>query len=217
MEELREIRRGAEAIIYEGYFAGIHAIFKKRIKKSYRHPQLDYEINSSRTKLEARLIYTSLVNGVNTPALLLVDPSEFLIVMEYLEGTTVKEYLQTYSGNERGLRELGAQMGEIIGKLHKIGISHGDPNTNNLILTKDGLFIIDFGLAKKAEDIEDLAVDIHVFLRSLESTHSKYQKVLFDSFLEGYKLFVDADKILEKVKEIRMRGRYVEERRKNNK
>jgi len=218
MEGLKEIKRGAEAVIYEGYFAGIHSIFKKRIRKKYRNPELDYEINSSRTKLEARLIYTSLINGVNVPALLLVDPTEFLIVMEYIEGVTVKDYLLSYSGSEENLKFIGKQMGEILGKLHKLGIAHGDPTTNNMILTNENeMFIIDFGLAKKAERDEDLAIDVHVFLRSLESTHSKYQKVLFEGFLEGYKEFVDVNKILEKVKEIRMRGRYVEERRKGSK
>ncbi|MEJ2780558.1 Kae1-associated kinase Bud32 [Stygiolobus sp. CP850M] len=218
MERLKEIKRGAEAVIYEGYFAGIHSIFKKRIRKSYRNPELDYEINSNRTKLEARLIYTSLINGVNVPALLLVDPIEFLIVMEYIEGVTVKDYLLSYSGSEENLKLVGKQMGEILGRLHKLGIAHGDPTTNNMILTNENeMFIIDFGLAKKTEGEEDLAVDVHVFLRSLESTHNKYQKVLFEGFLEGYKKFVDANKILEKVKEIRMRGRYVEERRRGNK
>lgn len=215
MEGLKEIKRGAEAVIYEGYFAGIHSIFKKRIRKKYRNPELDYEINSNRTKLEARLIYTSLINGVNVPALLLVDPTEFLIIMEYIEGVTVKDYLLSYNVSEEKLRLVGNQMGEILGKLHKLGIAHGDPTTNNMILTNENeLFIIDFGLAKKAEGVEDLAVDVHVFLRSLESTHNKYQRVLFEGFLEGYKKFIDANKILEKVKEIRMRGRYVEERRK---
>ena len=217
MEKLRVLKRGAESVIYEGYFAGIHAIFKQRIRKSYRHPELDYEINSSRTKLEARLIYTALINGINTPALLLVDPTEFLIVMEYIEGPTVKEYLDKFDGDESELIKLGKEIGEIVGKLHKIGIAHGDPTTNNFIMSDEGLFIIDFGLAKKAENIEDLAVDVHIFLRSLESAHSKYQKVVFEGFLEGYKNYVDVSKILEKVKEIRMRGRYVEERRKSNK
>ena len=211
MEILREIKRGAESVIYEGYFAGIHSIFKKRLSKSYRDPIVDKEINSSRTKLEARLMFNALENGVNVPALLFVDPQNYLIVMEYIEGDLVKDLIPSL--NAEKLRELGEEIGEILGKLHKAEIAHGDPTTSNLILS-DELFIIDFGLSKKTNDIEDFATDVHVFLRSLESIHSKFEEPIVEGFKIGYGRYLDVNSVFEKVKEIRMRGRYVEERRK---
>ncbi|AHC51197.1 serine/threonine protein kinase [Sulfolobus acidocaldarius SUSAZ] len=210
MEIVREIKRGAEAIIYEGYFAGIHAVFKKRIKKSYRNDIVDRAINESRTKLEAKMIYSALKSGVNVPAILLVDPIQFLIVMEYIEGTTLRDIFN----QGRNLRELGKEMGLMISLLHKANIIHGDLTTTNMIYTDEGLFLIDFGLAKKSNDIEDFATDIHVLLRSLESVHSHFKDEIFEGFKEGYSTMMDSDKVIEKMKEIRMRGRYVEERRK---
>lgn len=211
MEILREIKRGAESVIYDGYFAGIHSIFKKRLSKPYRDPIIDKEINSSRTKLEARLMFNALENGVNVPALLFVDPQNYLIVMEYIEGDLVKDLIPSLDTEK--LRELGEKIGEILGKLHKAEIAHGDPTTSNLILS-DELFIIDFGLSKKTNDIEDFATDVHVFLRSLESIHSEFEEPIIEGFKIGYGRYLDVKSVFEKVKEIRMRGRYVEERRK---
>ncbi|BFH73412.1 Kae1-associated kinase Bud32 [Sulfurisphaera javensis] len=211
MEIIREIKRGAESIIYEGYFAGIHSIFKKRISKSYRDKQLDEKINSERTKLEAKLMFSAMKNDINVPAILLVDPFEYLIAMEYIEGFPIKDMIPKLKDR---LLAIGENIGEIAGKLHKIGISHGDFTTNNLIYTLNGeIFLIDFGLAKRSDDIEDFATDVHVFLRSLESVHYEYKDVIFKGFERGYSRFRDFDKIMNKVKEIRMRGRYVEERR----
>jgi len=212
MEITRELKRGAESIIYEGYFAGLHAIFKRRISKSYRNKELDYKINSDRTRLEARLIYSALKNNINAPAILMVDPYEYLIVMEYIEGKPVKDII---GKQDISLERIGEMIGEIAGKLHKAGISHGDFTTNNLILSEleGNVFIIDFGLAKRSDDIEDFATDIHVFLRSLESVHYGFKDDIFKGFESGYSKFMNFDKVMKKVKEIRMRGRYVEERR----
>ena len=212
MEIIRELKRGAESIIYEGYFAGLHAIFKKRISKSYRDKELDHKINSDRTRLEARLIYSALKNDINAPAILMVDPYEYLIVMEYIEGKPVKDIIGRQNID---LKRIGEMIGEIAGKLHKAGISHGDFTTNNLILSEpdDDIFIIDFGLARRSDDIEDFATDIHVFLRSLESVHYSFKDDIVKGFEIGYSRFMNFNEVMKKVKEIRMRGRYVEERR----
>lgn len=216
MEILRVITRGAEAVIYEGYFLGIHAIFKKRIQKNYRDPNLDRIINSNRTILEAKLIYTALKNGINVPAVLYVDKNEYLIVMEYIEGEVLRESLKR-NPKSLDLRQIGESIGMIAGKLHSIGITHGDFTTNNLILANDGeLFLIDFGLAKRSDKIEDMATDVHVFLRSLESVHYEIKDILFDSFVKGYSAVNSRiNEILKKVREIRLRGRYVSERKKS--
>lgn len=212
MEILREIKRGAESVIYEGYFGGIHAIFKKRISKAYRNKELDFKINSERTRLESKLMYSALKNGVNTPAILMVDPFDFLIVMEFIEGEAVREVIPKL--DDKDLIQLGEKIGEIAGRLHKAGISHGDFTTNNLIYTKQGeIFLIDFGLARRSDDIEDFATDVHVFLRGLESVHYKQKDIIFKGFEKGYSKFMDFSEVMKTVKEIRMRGRYVEERR----
>jgi Mn2+-dependent serine/threonine protein kinase len=110
-----------------------------------------------------------------------------------------------------------ASAGTEIGKIHRAGVAHGDVTTSNMILSKDGsVYIVDLGLAKHIEDIEDMAVDIHLLIRVLESSHYLVKDELFKCFISGYREIVGDDltrKILDKVSEIRMRGRYVEERK----
>lgn len=206
MEEIKLLRRGAESLIYLGEFLGIKAVYKVRPNKSYRDPKLDRQINSLRTISEAKLMYSALKAGINTPALLLVCPEKFTIVMEYIEGTMLKNL-----GHEVSLFK---DVGIMAGKLHLSGIVHGDLTTNNIIVKEGELFLIDFGLAKRSTDIEDMATDVHVFLRSLESIHPDVRDRAFSAFVEGYDTVTHrARDILKKVNEIRMRGRYVEERR----
>ena len=62
------------------------------------------------------------------------------------------------------------------------------------------------------DDLEELAVDIHLLDRSLESAHHKIRERVMKHFLLGYSKIVGRDRALEvlgKVKEIRMRGRDV--------
>lgn len=212
MEKLKILKRGSESIIYEGYFLGIHSIFKKRVSKSYRDSKLDYKINSERTISESRIMYDALKSDVNVPAILFIDINNFTIIMEYIEGIVIKDLIYNSSIN---LYDIGYKIGVLTGKLHKAGITHGDLTTNNLIISpKNDIFMIDFGLAKRSNDIEDLATDIHVFLRSLESIHPDKKDIIFNGFRDGYsqivKNYID---VLKTVNDIRMRGRYVEERR----
>lgn len=212
MEKLKILKRGSESIIYEGYFLGIHSIFKKRVSKSYRDSKLDYKINSERTISESRIMYDALKSGVNVPAILFINIDNFTIIMEYIEGIVIKDLIYNDSIN---LYDIGYKIGVLTGKLHKASITHGDLTTNNLIMSpKNDIFIIDFGLAKRSNDIEDLATDIHVFLRSLESIHPDKKDIIFDGFRDGYSQIIENYiDVLKTVNDIRMRGRYVEERR----
>jgi len=214
----RLIKRGAESEIYEGHFLGLHAIYKQRVKKAYRNPEIDHKINYERTILEAKMIYSALKNDINVPAVLFIDPNKYLLVLEYIEGITIRDLLSdNIKIDINELNRIGLEIGKIAGRLHKAGIAHGDFTTNNLIKKDEKIFLIDFGLARRSNDEEDFATDVHVFLRSLESVHSDYKDVIYQSFVKGYSEIVGerVNEIIKLVKEIRMRGRYVEERRKS--
>ncbi len=209
------IKRGAESEIRLGSFMGIPAVFKLRIPKPYMHPKLASILVAQRTRKEAKVIAHALKHGIPAPDLLAVFPSIGLIVMEYVRGVTLRDY--AYKNPEEAIR-YSRLAGFILGKLHSIGIAHGDPTTSNYIVTPDGgLKLIDYGLSEFTEDIEDRAVDVHLYRRAVESTHASIALRMFEVFLEGYSeaMGEEALKIARRADEIRLRGRYVEERRRS--
>ncbi len=73
------------------------------------------------------------------------------IVLEYLEGETLAERLQKGPlPLEQALR-LGAQIADALDKAHRAGIVHRDLKPGNVVLTKAGAKLLDFGLARAAE------------------------------------------------------------------
>ncbi len=187
------IASGAEAVIaLEG-----NTIIKTRIEKRYRLKEIDENIRRERTKTEARLISEARRCGVPTP--IIRDVTGFEIMMEYIEGTALKNIVNP---------SLSEETGELIGRLHTCGIVHGDLTTSN-ILYKDGkLFLIDFGLAYLDKTLEARGVDIHVLFQTFESTHENHEE-LIEAFKKGYpRAFKGAEEVLGRVKEIEARGRY---------
>ena len=213
--EVKPRFKGAEAYLYLVEFAGMKALAKRRIAKEYRHRVLDERLRYERTVEEARTMLAALEAGVSVPSVLYVDPNEKLIVIEYIEGIVFRELIEVEGCSER-VREIARRLGENIAKLHLAGIAHGDVTTSNVIVSNDDTpFIVDFGLAKKTRDIREHAVDVHLFLRSLESTHPEHRDCIYQAFIEGYRSIAGdyTDKVLAKVDEIRLMGRYVEARR----
>jgi Kae1-associated kinase Bud32 len=194
MGTFRKIASGAEAVItLEG-----STIIKTRIPKRYRLKEIDEGIRKERTRTEAKLISEARRCGVPTP--IIRDVADFEIKMEYIEGTALK-YTITL--------KLCEQTGELIGRLHTCGIVHGDLTTSNILLKDGRLYLIDFGLAYLDKTLEARGVDIHVLFQTFESTHENHEE-LIEAFKKGYgRTFKGAEKVLERVKEIESRGRYV--------
>ncbi|MCS7107682.1 MAG: Kae1-associated kinase Bud32 [Acidilobaceae archaeon] len=204
------MKRGAESEVRLGTFLGLPAIFKYRLPKPYMHPKLALSLARQRSVREARVMLKAREVGVPAPRLYALFPSMSLIVMEYIEGETLKEVAEKDA--ERAI-ELGRRAGTIVARLHEAGIAHGDPTTSNFIFSRGELRVIDFGLAEFTSDVEDFAVDVHLFRRAVESAHARIAHSMFSSFLEGYAEVRGAEWVAERAEEIRLRGRYVEERR----
>ena len=75
------------------------------------------------------------------------DGTDFL-VMEYLEGETLASRLEKGALPLKQALEYGIQIAEALEKAHKQGIVHRDLKPGNVMLTKSGAKLLDFGLAK---------------------------------------------------------------------
>ncbi|HOC17915.1 MAG TPA: serine/threonine-protein kinase, partial [Vicinamibacterales bacterium] len=78
------------------------------------------------------------------------SPVDFL-VMEHLEGETLAERLELPHGRTLPLREtlrIGAELAEALSAAHRAGIVHRDLKPGNVMLTRTGAKVLDFGVAR---------------------------------------------------------------------
>jgi TP53 regulating kinase-like protein len=189
-----EIGRGAEAVIT--LENGI--VRKRRMSKSYRQPELDEQIRQERTLREARI--TSEARRVGVPTPIIRDIARFELKMEHVEGKKLKDVITP---------ELSEKVGEMVGKLHRGGIIHGDLTTSNMVLREGRIYLIDFGLAFYDPSIEAQGVDVHVYFQTLHSTHDRPEE-LIEAFKTGYaRTHPGAEAVFKRAQEIKARGRYL--------
>lgn len=196
------ISQGAEAkIILKN-----NIIIKNRIKKSYRIPELDKKIRKKRTKSETKILKKAS-NIINSPKPIEIK-KENQIQMPYIKGKRLSQHLNKFELKEQ--KSICKQIGELIAKLHKENIIHGDLTTSNIILQKEDIHIIDFGLGFQNGKYEDKAVDIHLFRQALEAKHFNNWKKLYKEFLKSYKKNnkTESEKVLNQLNKVEKRGRY---------
>ncbi|WP_455277730.1 KEOPS complex kinase/ATPase Bud32 [[Eubacterium] cellulosolvens] len=204
------IRKGAEANLYLANWYGKKVVIKQRVPKRYRVSDLDDRIRKYRTYHEAENLYLARKYGVSTPIVLSIDDINCTIIMEFIEGARLKEVFKSMTDKER--MKLSIQIGELIGKLHKNRLIHGDLTSSNMIISDwDRIFLIDFGLSFQSDKIEDMGVDLHLLRRALFSTHHEYAKTCFAKIKVGYSKEVGmkaANNVIKKTEQIERRGRY---------
>jgi len=77
------------------------------------------------------------------------DGTDFL-VMEFLDGETLAERLRKSAVPLNELLKMGMEVAEALEAAHRAGIVHRDLKPGNIMLTKAGAKLMDFGLAKPA-------------------------------------------------------------------
>jgi TP53 regulating kinase and related kinases len=239
------ITQGAEALLYKTTYLlpTLPCALKYRPSKPYRHPILDARLTRHRILSEARVLVKCRREGVPVPAVYAIDEARGWLMLEWIDGEVVRVRLDDWlkrrkeSGCEGGgnatsdeeeLLRLMERIGGVVGKMHGVGVVHGDLTTSNLMLRRrrqraisgsssvvendkgilDGeIVIIDFGLASQSVQDEDRAVDLYVLERAFGSTHPRAES-LFSSVLKAYgESFKGAKVVLKKLEEVRMRGR----------
>ncbi len=215
------ITRGAEAALIHNGHPSRSILMKYRYQKQYRHAHLDLILRKTRTVQEARNMIFLNECGIPVPLIHRVVPSQGQLTMQYLPWKTVREHLPQFS--EQEIITTFYEIGKWIAKIHQQNMIHGDLTTSNILWHDPRhIMFIDFGLSQRDANIEDFAMDIHLFKQVLISTHGDYYRLCYSSFTEGYEANIPADKvslIYDRIAKIELRGRYVakEERRKPKK
>lgn len=195
---LKIIARGAEAIISE---QGGHLV-KLRVKKEYRHSELDEKLRTLRTRHEAKLL-EKIQKILPVPKVISVDEKNKEIILEKINGRKLSKILE-----KTRVKDIGKQLGEIIAKMHENGVIHGDLTTSNMMLSKRKVYLIDFGLGFYSNRVEDKAVDLHVLREALYAKHPKSAKTCWESFKKAYAKTSLEKSVLTRLEQVEKRGRY---------
>ncbi len=103
---------------------------------------------SDRFEREARAI-----SSLNHPHICtLYDVGPDFLVMELLEGETLDSRLKKGALGMNAVIQYGQQIASALAAAHAKGIVHRDLKPGNIMITKAGIKVLDFGLAKAAHD-----------------------------------------------------------------
>ena len=97
------------------------------------------------------------ISALNHPAIVTIHDvgecdGQFYIVMEIVEGTTLRHLLRRGRPRLKKALQIANQLADALAKAHEAGIVHRDLKPENVMLTSEGhVKIVDFGLARLAE------------------------------------------------------------------
>ncbi|HEY2289629.1 MAG TPA: protein kinase [Thermoanaerobaculia bacterium] len=124
----------------------------KRIRPGSGVTPVSRERFRREARLAARLSHSAIVQVYD---ILEEEGSEY-IVMEYVEGTTLRDQVRRGPMEVRAALELARELAAGLDTAHRQGIIHRDLKTENvLISTSGGAKILDFGIAKRLLDSEE--------------------------------------------------------------
>lgn len=156
--------------------------------------------------------------GIRVPALYRVDTKNNVLIMEYVCGKALKEFLQNGQQEDGYGESIMREAGRLVARMHTCDVVHGDLTTGNIMVLaksvqdgsatqKDTVCMIDFGLSSGNATEEDMAVDLYVLERAVISAHSESAQPLNDAFLEAYASELNRPAVMKRLAEVRSRGR----------
>jgi Kae1-associated kinase Bud32 len=203
---------GAEATVRAVEWMGLPAMLKEREPKRYRPKALDERLRKERTRTEARLLVDARRLGVRTPMVYDLDLAKHRIVLERLEGPTLKQLLEDPAQPIATLSAAVRSFGAALGRLHAGGIAHGDLTSSNVIFPAgptEPPALLDLSMGTRNAGVEELGIDLHLVEEDLKALHPKAD-ALHRAFLEGYAAGnpSGADPVRARAKAIKGRVRY---------
>ncbi len=140
----REIARGGAARVYLARDAD-----GKNVALKVLRPELAVTVTGDRFLREM-----DLLKGLDHPHIAkLIDSGEtqyiIYFVMPYMEGPTLREHLHRVSQTSiSDTLHIADSLLDALGYAHEHGIVHRDVKPENIVLTKNGPVLVDFGIAR---------------------------------------------------------------------
>ncbi|HLH86052.1 MAG TPA: bifunctional N(6)-L-threonylcarbamoyladenine synthase/serine/threonine protein kinase [Thermoplasmataceae archaeon] len=189
--------KGAEAYIIDGTFNNRNVVLKRRNKKSYRNPELDMRLISERTRNELTLLKKLADIGIPVPTIYDYDPGSLTIVMEKVEGKSLRNLLPDLDDADKA--DLIRKVANHVAVFHENGLAHGDLTASNILVSNDGqIKFIDTSLGKIDSSLDDLGVDLFLFRESLSGVNGEDDWV----FLEFLKEYSSKSKKKEEIRKV---------------
>lgn len=139
--------------------------YAKRVGNTVElHPQEGFDIIALREEMisEARnLAKLDQLEGVVEVKDYFRDNNTIYIVMEYIEGVNLRDYLKQNGGRLQVAiaKRMMRPVIESLMQVHNAGMIHRDISPDNIMVTPEGkMKLIDFGTAKESDDTDTLAL-----------------------------------------------------------
>lgn len=149
-EVLSKIGAGGMADVYKGKDHMLNRnVAIKVLKKEYREDDGFVKKFRSEAQAAAGLMNPNIVNVYDVG----VDRGLYYMVMELVEGITLKEYIDKKGKlSHKEVISIAIQMCSGLGAAHAAGIVHRDIKPQNIIISRDGkVKVTDFGIAKAVD------------------------------------------------------------------
>ena len=140
----REIGKGGNARIFLARDPS-----GQRVALKILHPELLVSVAADRFLREIRL--ASQLDHPHIARLLDSGERDWLIyyVMSYIEGATLREYLDTSSRlSIAETRRIAGDLLDALAHAHSLGIIHRDVKPANVVVSAEGAILLDFGIAR---------------------------------------------------------------------
>jgi eukaryotic-like serine/threonine-protein kinase len=142
---------------------GMGEVYKARDTRLGREVAIKVSSHQFNARFEREARAISALNHPHICTLHDIGPN--FLVMELVEGPTLAERLTQGALPIESVLRYGAQIADALAAAHAQGIIHRDLKPGNIMLTKSGVKVLDFGLAKSPQD--ESLTDSHAVMGTL--------------------------------------------------